>query len=306
MSDAKLGGGTGGFVGASQATITDSYSEGNVTSSDAKDAVGGFVGVNEGSISDSHALGNVTNTGETTPDAAMVNIGTGAFVGANRVNEGVSVTYVGTITDSTAKGDVNVSSNWQEDWGPVSAFAGTNTSTMDNVDATGSVNGPEISNVVRGLVGTDTANDVTGTVTNGTYTDVKAEEAARLAALEEARLAALEEARLAALEEARLAALEEARLAALEEARLAALEAAFEAEAARLSGSTAGQALYNNEHQEEQADPSSYVSMSDDQQKISLDDNIAFTDSNSYSAYIKAISVDGVEFRLDDDSEDEE
>lgn len=241
-SDGALAVGVGGFAGVTQAAITDSYATGDVTGSDAKDAVGGFAGVNEGTIRGCYALGNVTNTGETTPDALKTGNGTGAFVGANRVNG----QYHGEIADSYAKGDVNVAADWQADWGPVSGFAGRNQGTIDGSTGTGSVIGPPVENVVAGLVGNNT-----GTVTNSRYHDVKAEAAAARAAAEAAEARQYQEA----------------------------LQAVFESNATNLGGQTAGQSLQQGGSQQQALQSGS--NPLGQQQQTSLEGNIVFAGSHS-------------------------
>ncbi|MDH7796022.1 MULTISPECIES: GLUG motif-containing protein [unclassified Beijerinckia] len=200
----------GGLVGLNSggaSTITDSFANGNVTVNGGNYA-GGLVGNNSGTISGSTANGNVN--GSPISDAM------GGLVGNNS----------GTITGSRSNGDVTGQT--------AGGLVGSNSGTINNSTANGSVNS-------RTGGGQDIAHTNTGTVTNSTYRDVKAEQRAEAERLEAERIEAarVEAARVEAarVEAARI---EAARLEAarVETARVeAAARAAFQSEAAR-TGST--------------------------------------------------------------------
>ncbi len=88
-----------------------------------------------------------------------------------------------------------------------------------------------------------------------------------------------------------------ARQAAEEAARTA--EAVFESSATAQAGQTTGQALQRDTHPSGQTGGS--ILLAGRQQPPSLDDHIVFADSDSYSATIKSITVEGAEFELEDE-----
>ncbi len=118
----------------------------------------------------------------------------------------------------------------------------------------------------------------------------------KLADREAAARAAAEAAAKAAAEAAAKAAAEAAARAAAEAAAEAAAQqqAALEASAGSQAGHTTGQALQYEAGPSRQADIFT-------EQHDSVRSGIVFTDSDSYSANVKAISADGVELELEDD-----
>jgi filamentous hemagglutinin family protein len=211
----------GGLAGLnSGGTITDSRASGNVIGTDPNGSVGGLVGQNSsptnfitglpivGTITGSSATGNVTgaagaeigglvgynNFGSIANSTASGNVFvTGTTAGANGAAGGlVGFNFGGQITGSSASGDVS-------GVGMLGALAGYNTGTIDGGTATGELNGQ-----TGTLVGSNTFTSpithitTSGTVTNSTYHDVKAEAAAAKAAAEAAEAAAEAAAKAAA------------------------------------------------------------------------------------------------------------
>ncbi len=180
----------GGLVGSNQGYLLDSYATGRVTGLDANGAIGGLVGLNDfigsydSEISNCYATGDVENLAQFATQGRTG--GTGGLVGLSRGR-----VYPTTkpprytkaiITDSYATGNVTVAANWQSDWGAVGALVGNNSGVIDNSHATGSINGPDLPNVARDLVGSNTVPDsivnIPNNITNSNYHDVVAETAA--------------------------------------------------------------------------------------------------------------------------------
>lgn len=103
----------GGLVGKNKATISESFSTGNVNG---KSSVGGFVGYNLGPVSSSYSVGSVTGSSDV-----------GGFIGKN----------INSVRTSYARGDVYGLNT-------VGGLIGRNSSTVQYTYATGFVYGHEI------------------------------------------------------------------------------------------------------------------------------------------------------------------
>jgi hypothetical protein len=79
-------------------------------------------------------------------------------------------------------------------------------------------------------------------------------------------------------------------------------QAAFAAEAAIRAGSAIGQTLQYGTNPSREGGPA--ATPAGQQQSASLDEHLVFAGSSSYSAHIKAISADGVQFELEDNDSD--
>ncbi|BGE88059.1 MULTISPECIES: beta strand repeat-containing protein [Methylosinus] len=170
------------YTGVSSGNISDSYATGNVYAPNAS-SVGGLVGGVSGStlnnketygtISNSWASGNVTgymtvgglvgfsvrsaiSDSSASGNVMAILFGAGGLVGTNAF---------GAISNSTASGDVSQGS---PDDGRAGGLVGYNYGAIENSSATGSV-----TNGSSGLVGVNDSGS--GTVTNSTYRDAKAE-----------------------------------------------------------------------------------------------------------------------------------
>jgi len=149
---------TGGLIGrvSSFSTITGSYATGTVKGTD---YTGGLAGRSYSGITNSYATGSVTGTGNYT----------GGLVGANDYNSAVAISY-GSITNSYAAGNVSGSGSYI---GGLIGQNGTNTATITNAYAIGSVTGSGTSQYIGGLAGynytgaTITNAYATGSVTGG-------------------------------------------------------------------------------------------------------------------------------------------
>jgi len=122
----------GGLVGQNLGTVSNSYSNGNV--SGMRGAVGGLVGRNSGTVSNSYSTASVTSDNNV-----------GGLVGENG----------GTVSNSYSSGDVTGYTN------VVGGLVGANYDTVTNCYSTGSVTG---SSEVGGLVGVNGAGE--GIVSN--------------------------------------------------------------------------------------------------------------------------------------------
>ena len=169
----------GGLVGSNAiGTITDSSSTGNVTGGS---TVGGLIGINAGSISGSSASGSVTGqsevgglvghnagaiTNSTASGSVTGNSNVGGLVGDNFLYDfGDGNVANGVITGSSASGSVTGVSN-------VGGLAGYNGGVIESSSATGNVMG---TSEVGALVGTNGGNFSLGqTSFNGTITNSNA------------------------------------------------------------------------------------------------------------------------------------
>ena len=82
-------------------------------------------------------------------------------------------------------------------------------------------------------------------------------------------------------------------------AEAAARQAAFESAAFSQSGSTMGQTLQNDEASSVE---SGVLLAGGGQEQSSIDDHIVYADSNNYGAHIQSVSVDGVEYNLENEN----
>jgi len=186
--------GTGGLVGTSEASISNSSATGDVTG---EDDVGGLVGSSSGSISSSWYLGDVNGQGSI---GGLVGSSTGnisgsyaggSVSGVNSHTGGLVGLSQGAISNSYASGDVTgfnlvgglvglsysaiensyATGTVTGNDDAVGGLVGYNDGDISNSDATGSVNGDDF---VGGLVG-ENSGDISnsyaaGTVTGDDYT----------------------------------------------------------------------------------------------------------------------------------------
>jgi filamentous hemagglutinin family protein len=277
----------GGLVGTlSGGFVYDSVASGTVTGRDTNGSIGGLVGYMtfngyfDALISGCRATGDVINTAQIT--TAGRDGGTGGLVGyARSETDSVKSTYAKSyIINSVAEGNVTAASTWKSDTSAVAALVGNNSALISGSSATGSVSGPAVPNIVNNLLGKNAlplASPTSTNVTGSTYTDVAGQAA-------QAAQAAARAAALAAAQAARAA------------AQNASQQAVTEASAGAQAGRTAGQALQH------EANVFADQGGSLVEQHESVGSGIVFAESDSYSAHIKAISVEGEEeYELDDD-----
>ena len=155
---------TGGFVGVEQGNgLTNVWATGNVTGSS---RTGGLVGYSDGTISNSYATGNVTGTGDAT----------GGFVGQHNSNSINNSYATGTVTGTNYTGGFaglqygqanrNYATGAVTGNSMVGGYAGqSQSSTTTNSYATGMVYGT--SNVVGGFVGLEYYATMTGNFATG-------------------------------------------------------------------------------------------------------------------------------------------
>jgi hypothetical protein len=293
---------TGGLVGClNQASIENSFATGNVTNDYRGGNTGGLVGMNVGSITDSWASGNVYGGGTGTGGLAGVNAGsitnchaTGNVQGANIATGGLVGRAEGTITNSYALGDVT---GTDMVGGLVGMFGWGG--SIDGSYAGGRVTGTGQS--VGGLAGFANADYVQTRITNSYW---NTEKSGRSSAVGTVRGTQMVLTNTRGLTDSQWSDLPYYRDGTIDQvladrAAAAARQAAFEAGARNLADSTVGQTMQRD------TNPSSGAATLDEgQRQPSLDDHIVFADSASYGAHIKAISVDGVQFDLEDDSDE--
>ncbi len=293
-----IAGGLVGSSGGENASISNSYSTGDVKGG-AGSTVGGLVGQNSAgsTISGSRASGDATgesagglvggNSGDITGSSASGNV-TGSYAAGGLVGQHGG----GTIRDSIASGRVSGGDYFTG--GLVGRMTGGN---IDNSHATGSIT--STGGATGGVVG---ENSGTGTITNSTYRDLEAEAAAQAAAEAAARAAAAAqaaaEAAARASSEAAAQAAAEAQAAAVAAAQAAARAAALQ-ERAQTGSRLAAAATSEAQRQPER--PAVQTTASLTQRAAALADNIVFADRRSFSANVERIEIDGKVFELEDE-----
>lgn len=293
-----IAGGLVGSSGGENASISNSYSTGDVKGG-AGSTVGGLVGQNSAgsTISGSRASGDATgesagglvggNSGDITGSSASGNV-TGSYAAGGLVGQHGG----GTIRDSIASGRVSGGDYFTG--GLVGRMTGGN---IDNSHATGSIT--STGGATGGVVG---ENSGTGTITNSTYRDLEAEAAAQAAAEAAARAAAAAqaaaEAAARASSEAAAQAAAEAQAAAVAAAQAAARAAALQ-ERAQTGSRLAAAATSEAQRQPER--PAVQTTAGLTQRAAALADNIVFADRRSFSANVERIEIDGKVFELEDE-----
>jgi filamentous hemagglutinin family protein len=287
----------GGLAG-SALNVTNSYATGNVNG---HEYVGGLVGVGgagsrptPGNIANSWASGSVTGT-----------LRVGGFAGSLS-NENVTNSYAtGNVTGVDQVGGfagmlgqkTNISNSWQSGTVTgstnVGGFVGL-VSYNNNTLTNDYWNSDSQANAVGTLFNNGSSLPAEATVTNsqgissGEFTN------GDIAYYLNHTIDQVLADRAAAAQAAADAAAAQAAVQAAEVARTAAREAALEASADSQAGQTTGQALQNGPVLSGHA--GSLIEQHD-----SVSSGIVFSESDSYSAHIKAISVEGEEYQLEDD-----
>jgi filamentous hemagglutinin family protein len=278
----------GGLVGSNSGAIHDSWASGAVSG---HIAAGGLVGISTagGDITGSRATGNVTGLDYTYRDqgtggnwvtqesrgvgglVGSLSVGsisnstaTGSVTGGDRVGGLVGSVEFGSISNSTASGKVTGAGDGVGGLvGHVSNFTSTggNSSITDSSwDMDKTGHGNAI-----GTSSVDWGNSVTKGSGTTVMTDVQGTNPSPVqppATKDDTR------------------------------------QAAFATEAAIRAGSTIGQALQYDTNPSREGGPA--ATLAGQHQSVSLDEHLVFAGSSSYSAHIKAISADGVQFELED------
>ncbi|OPY64153.1 MAG: The GLUG motif protein [Syntrophorhabdaceae bacterium PtaU1.Bin034] len=307
------GGLAGSATGGLASTITDSWASGDVSGTN---EVGGLTGGLVGTISNSYALGNVTGdkwvgglVGAVVANDrsyiinsyAMGDVTGGDRVGglAGDIGPGVSMSdsyFGGRVTGTGESVGALVGHSQWLDFGDRS---GPNqiTNTYWDADKNGQTNavGRTEHNFGDVTVGNgDTILTGTQGLTTEQWPDLQYYRDGTIDQVLADRQAAADAAAAAK------AAADAAAQQAAEES--AARQAAFEADAGTQAGQTTGQALQRESNPTKETNGATVLA---GQQQPSLDDHIVFAESSSYSATIKSISADEVEFKLEDDSRGE-
>jgi len=156
----------GGLVGASNGTVSNSFSTGSVTGNS---SVGGLVGENSGTVSNSFSTGSVTGEYYEYDVGGLVGINsgtvsnscsTGSVTGNGPVGGLVGANWEGTVSDSFSTGSVTGSTQ-------VGGLVGTNVGNVSNSYSTGNVTG---SIYVGGLVGHKGYGTVSNSYSTGNVT----------------------------------------------------------------------------------------------------------------------------------------
>lgn len=155
----------GALVGWNQGTVSNSYSDGNVTGTN--NYIGGLVGWNQGTISNSYSDGDVTGTDnyvgglagwnqDTVRDSySTASVSGGSWVG------GLAAWNQGTVTNSYSDNNVTGSNEH------VGGLVGWNEGTVSNSYSSGGVSGDDY---VGGLVGDNHDGTVKNSYCTGTVT----------------------------------------------------------------------------------------------------------------------------------------
>ncbi|OPY68473.1 MAG: The GLUG motif protein [Syntrophorhabdaceae bacterium PtaU1.Bin034] len=292
-----------GTSSTAASSITNSHATGNVTGTM---FVGGLVGSNYGhdsSIIDSYATGNVTGRGRPYDNAGTAGM-VGGLVGSNGVGSVIDGSYatgnvyaeeggagglvginIGNVSNSYAAGIVSGGPD-AAPGGLVGLAGGTiensyyDSSKNSGLDWKGRENNENYPATVTNVQG----------LTNAQFADIQYYLNGTIDQVLAARQAVADAAAARATADAA------ARQAAEEAARTA--EAVFESSATAQAGQTTGQALQRDANPSRQTGAATILAGK--QQPPSLDDHIIFTGSDSYSAHIKSINVEGAEFELED------
>ena len=156
---------TGGLAGYTYGTITNSYATSSVTGTDYTGGLVGWYGY-DGTVTNSYATGDVTGTGDCTgglvgcadgSSAVTNSYSTGSVTGTGNYTGGLVGKAYGTITNSYATGDVTGTST-------TGGLAGWADDTVTNSYATGDVTG---TNYTGGLAGYASGSAVTNSYATG-------------------------------------------------------------------------------------------------------------------------------------------
>jgi len=328
----------GGLVGEMSGTVTNSYATGNVTGNGASCNMGGLVGQMSGSISDSHATGNVTSgmnwvgglvgSGDNISDSwASGNVSGRFAVG------GLAGVAGGEITNSHATGNVNgvmavgglMGNAFEADIS--NSYATGNVKGVDQVGglvgglgAGSSISDSYASGLVwgktsvGGLAGAAAWRDYEGptTITNSYWNNTGQANAIGSSSYNGGPIVqgsgAIIVTNVKGLTTEQFADLQYYKDGTIdrvlaERAVVEAAQAAAVAAANAEGGHSAGQTVQAEASPSKDGGSSgSAAGVSRGRSSASLDSHIIFGDSDSYSAHIKAISADGVDFELEDDS----
>lgn len=246
----------GGLIGTNNGTVTGSQASGNVSAGE-YGLGAGLVGVNYGSITNSSSGGGTIsggmagglvgdNFGSISHSTASNNVvatkNNGALIGGYYYGGGL-VAFNGpngTITDSSASGDVTALHAGNE----VGGIVGLNLGSVTNSSGTGSLtnNGASVDAAIGSSTGSYLGVSYTGTSANNSYVDVKAAAAAQAAAQQAAaqQAAAAQAAATQAAQAAAAQATAQQQAAATKAA--AAQQAVAQAAAQAAAGQAAGRA----------------------------------------------------------------
>ena len=262
--------GVGGLVGEnSGGVISGSSASGAVTASTANGALGTSISGVGGLVGDNEANGGFDGSGSITNSTATGSV-TGIGSATNAVGGLAGINYGGSITNSTASGQVSGYGTG----GLVAADSGgTYSGDSWNITTTGQTNGFGFGTAnLPGVTGIVNAPPAPPVVPPSAPPEVSSTDTDQQTAAQQAT------------------------------AQQAATEAAFAASAGSQAGQTAGGALQHDPNPSRGAGTG--TTLAGQQQGPSLDSHIVFADSNSYSANIKSITVDGVQFELEDNAHD--
>jgi filamentous hemagglutinin family protein len=272
-------GGLVGLVGG-DSNVTDSWASGDVSGST---EVGGLAGYASGTIANSYATGNVVGdkfVGGLIGDLAHFSTVTdsyalgdvmgvdmvGGLVGKMNMGSSISDSYaLGHVTGVTNTGGLVGYAAWDDGAGPTSI-----TNSYWNVEVSGqssAVGGSEYNGEVTPGSGPTVLTGTKG-LTNSQWND-----------LQYYRDGTIDQ-------------------VLTDRAVAATQQAAFESSATTQGGQTTGQALYQQDGQSQTA--YSGTNTSGRQQPSSVGSGIVFVDSDSYSATIKSINVEGTEYGLEE------
>ncbi|RJX50566.1 hypothetical protein DP106_04680 [Halonotius pteroides] len=170
----------GGLVGDSSGErIADSFATGNVTTDG--ENVGGLVGIHRSgnitNVTSSGAVSGTSNVGGLigkvaySPDTVIRNASATGNVTASGTKiggfVGLSASGSGTVIDSVARGDVNVTEGYSRSTALAGGFIGKNQfTTLTNVSASGDVYVPD-ANRVGGLIGENNGESLTDAIARG-------------------------------------------------------------------------------------------------------------------------------------------
>jgi hypothetical protein len=265
----------GGLVGVNNGAIENSWASGNITTITSS---GGLVGMNYGTITASHATGNVTgsraeaafgglvgeNFGKIEKSWASGNVSNLAYM--SRGDQGNIPDGVGGLVGTNNEQATIINS---QAYGDVIITGGTWQSDWGGVGAlAGSNSGNVIGSSATGSVigtGSNVGGLIGGNFSYGAYEGTVTNSTYHDVKAEAA----------------------------------AAQQAAWENSANIQGGQTTGQALYQQDGQSQTA--YSGTNTSGRQQPSSVGSGIVFVDSDSYSATIRSINVEGTEYGLEDD-----
>ncbi|WKJ89492.1 filamentous hemagglutinin N-terminal domain-containing protein [Methylomonas montana] len=312
-------GGLIGSLSAKAGTITNSYETGNVYAPNGTN-VGGLIGyANAGrpggytlNISGSHATGNVTGKQNVGGLVGQFRVALGSGPAGTISNSWTS----GTVTGSSGVGGViglsnkaNVNSDVYYNAQGVSGAFG-NSDNFVNSAGTNSSHGlsgdqvPDMEYYANGTIDQVLAERTAAEAAAQATADAAAQaaaEAAAKAAADAAAQAAAEAAAKASADAAAQAAAEAAAKAAADAAVQAAAEAAAQAAKATVARTASQLGSTRAAEAQRQAVSSAGINTRSVEAPSSIDNNIVFIDSDSYSANVRRIEVDGVIYDLDEE-----